>query len=606
MRPDGQPKLGVVLLGEALGEQEAKAGQPFIGPAGFRLGLMIQRAGYERSDFQILNAIWCQPPKNNMQPNVLYYDGALEACKQYWTPHVRQPECKVIVPMGNVALDTLTGERGIQAKRGYVQWSETYNSYILPTVHPSFILQGNGNWELPFIYDLRHAVKVAAEGWTPVERDYLLDPSPNAAWEWFEDLRDELVFNPELTLGDDIETPDKSASEDETNISLGFQKGPIYRIGFAYVDRYSRTRAMSLPWDANYRSVIQAIHNLPIKLIFCYRHFDVPRILAHEIRIAGRVVDLQEKWHVLHPDLPKSLEHMAPYLVPNQPAWKHLAGDMPAFYNATDAAVQVEADRRVTALLQESGLYDFYVRHIEDLNPILIYMHQKGMPIDQERRVAASLQLMALKETNREKLNEAVQDARPTKIYKKFQEGLEEVGILVTQKACSRCGKLRVNKKHPCFTKPNDLFEPARIVETLVDGRGWAKPLDFTPSQKGLLRYATYRGYKLISRWDKTEKRRKITMDKTAVQQYALNYPEDPVWALALEERELNKLLGTYVGRVTEEPEKPQSAEDLWWSEWRKAQYTTDEDGNLVRPKTVPLGSNESGSGAIHDEDIPF
>src|SRR5258706_238182 len=129
MKSEGFPELGVTLMGEALGESEAERGLPFQGAAGVRLGKMIESAGYTRKQFQILNAVWCQPDRNAEPPI-----DAIEKCKQYWEPEVKRPQTRVIVPMGNVALFALTGHEGILSKRGYVEWSERYQAYILPTV----------------------------------------------------------------------------------------------------------------------------------------------------------------------------------------------------------------------------------------------------------------------------------------------------------------------------------------------------------------------------------------------------------------------------------------------------------------------------------------
>jgi uracil-DNA glycosylase family 4 len=46
---------GVTLVGEALGQDEAEQGKPFVGKAGFRLSRLIEWAGLDRSRFDILN-----------------------------------------------------------------------------------------------------------------------------------------------------------------------------------------------------------------------------------------------------------------------------------------------------------------------------------------------------------------------------------------------------------------------------------------------------------------------------------------------------------------------------------------------------------------------
>ena len=601
MQEEGFPSLGVALMGDQATEADAKQGKPFKGTAGVRLGKMIENSGYKREDFLILSAVQCWPFKNHEPPQP-----AIEHCKRHWEPKLA-PQTKVIVPMGNVPLFATTGHEGILSRRGYVEWSEKYQAFILPTVHPSFIMRGNSNWEAAFIYDLRHAVEVARVGWKPVDRDYVLDAGLRASKEWVDGFKAAFRKNPLLWLAADLETPDKSAAEDETNINLGFLPGPIYRISFAYVDAQTgRSKCISMPWDINHLPIIKEVLGSGVAVVLCYRHFDAPRIKAHGVVIKGAVLDEQEMWHVLHSDLPKSLEHITPYLVPNQPAWKHLnVYGSQALYNAIDSGVTVEGAIRLKALLTEAKMWDLYWRDVHGLNQILIYMSDQGMPINQEKRIEASLTLSKLKEANRGKINEAASEARPSKIYKKFREGLQEVEIDDEESYCSDCGKINVTIKHPCFKVGKAVGEVPlgeRLLRT-VKAKGYVQPLDFKPSNKGLIRYAQFRGYKLHTKWDRDSQTRKIVMDENSVRKYALDNPSDKLWPLALEERELGKLLSTYVGRVTDEPEKAKSDQDKWWEQFRAAKYAKPE---VEVPKDRHPQLVTHVPSTVEDDDIPF
>lgn len=604
MREEGFPSLGVTLMGDQLGDADTKHGVPFKGSDGVRLEKMIESAGYSREDFAITNAVWCQPEKNREAPQA-----AIEHCKRHWEPKLG-PRTKVIVPLGDVALFATTGHEGILSRRGYVEWSEKYQAFILPTVHPKFIRAGNSNWEAAFLYDLRHAVEVAKDGWTPVERDYTLDAGVRASRGWVDAFLGELRRNPLLWLAADLETPDKSAAEDETNINLGFLPGPIYRISFAYVDSKGRTKCISMPWDVNHLSLIKEVLGSGVTVCLCYRHFDAPRIKAHGVVIRGAVLDEQEMWHVLHSDLPKSLEHITPYLVPNQPAWKHLnVWGSQALYNAIDSGVTVEGALRLRVLLKEAKMWDLYWRDVHQLNEILIYMSDQGMPINPQKRAEASIKLSELKEANRGKLNDAASEARPNKIYKKFREGLEEIELNDTENYCTECDK-RVpgdGKKHPHFKRGVAAGEVSlgRLAARGIKVTGYIQPLDFKPSNTGLIRYAKFRGYKLNTKWDRDSGTRKIVMDENSVRRYALDHPTDKLWPLALEERELGKLLSTYVGKLTDEPEKPRIEQDEWWAAFKAAQYVKPPEGS-VRDRSPQLVTHVPYVKGEEDDDIPF
>src|SRR5258708_4734373 len=82
MAPSGIGSNGVLLVGEALGEQEAQAGEPFVGKSGAMLDKMLTRGGMKRDDFKIANAVWCRPPGNKLS-GMWYMADALAHCSPY-------------------------------------------------------------------------------------------------------------------------------------------------------------------------------------------------------------------------------------------------------------------------------------------------------------------------------------------------------------------------------------------------------------------------------------------------------------------------------------------------------------------------------------------
>src|SRR5437870_1207423 len=102
--PDGSGRLGVVLLGEALGEQEAITGRPFQGRAGQMFNKLLSNAGFQRDDFLITNAVWCRPPSNKLEGTPLEFPVINSCYSRHLLPLITERQPKVIVPMGNVAL----------------------------------------------------------------------------------------------------------------------------------------------------------------------------------------------------------------------------------------------------------------------------------------------------------------------------------------------------------------------------------------------------------------------------------------------------------------------------------------------------------------------
>lgn len=325
---------GVMLLGEAWGQAEKARALPFQGPAGAQLAKMLHLAGLDRDDFLVTNCYWDQPPQNR-EPT----DAEIEAHRAKWESLIVQSSIKVIVPLGNVPLRAVLGLTGIQGKRGYHYWWDRYNVWIVPTVHPSFVLRGNANWSSVWVRDVCRAVETAASGPPPAPARHLsLDPSPAQATEWVR----EWEFRGQPALAFDIETPDKSDDEEEADLALGQLKGEIYRIGFAY--RWGgQTYALSVPFGAGYTELVSLLLHCAPTAVVWNRHFDVPRLRAHGVVVKGALHDAQEMWHVLQSDLFKGLEKVAPILIPGQPYWKDQSRQRPAFYNSVDSAVTIEA-----------------------------------------------------------------------------------------------------------------------------------------------------------------------------------------------------------------------------------------------------------------------
>ena len=101
-----------MLVGEAPGSREVSLGQPFVGDAGYQLSRTLERTAYCRSDFRIDNVVKCRPPKNWLE-GAPWEHGAVACCDQYLRSEVRRIKPKVVVAMGNIALRSFTGRKGI-------------------------------------------------------------------------------------------------------------------------------------------------------------------------------------------------------------------------------------------------------------------------------------------------------------------------------------------------------------------------------------------------------------------------------------------------------------------------------------------------------------
>jgi DNA polymerase len=136
---DGNPEAPVMLVGEGPGEQEDKAGKPFVGRAGQLLDRMLAAIGLDRTGVYIANMVPWRPPGNrNPTPD------ELAQCAPFLHRQVELVNPKLLVTVGNVPTQALFAtSQGITRLRG--QWKtleiNSWSGPVLPTLHPAFLLR---------------------------------------------------------------------------------------------------------------------------------------------------------------------------------------------------------------------------------------------------------------------------------------------------------------------------------------------------------------------------------------------------------------------------------------------------------------------------------
>src|SRR5688572_31668120 len=94
MRSVGQPHSGLIFVGEALGHDEAIAGQPFVGNAGHLLNKLLRRLKLRRDHVLVSNVVWCRPPDNDLDA----YPSAIQKC----LPHLVEVVAKLKIGRAHV------------------------------------------------------------------------------------------------------------------------------------------------------------------------------------------------------------------------------------------------------------------------------------------------------------------------------------------------------------------------------------------------------------------------------------------------------------------------------------------------------------------------
>jgi len=131
----GNPRAGLLFVGEGPGADEDARGEPFVGRAGKKLDEMIRSIGLARADVYIANVVKCRPP-NNREPE----PDEVATCAPFLLAQIAAIRPRVIVTLGAPAARTLLGTReGITRLRGH--WQEYAGIPVMPTFHPAYLLR---------------------------------------------------------------------------------------------------------------------------------------------------------------------------------------------------------------------------------------------------------------------------------------------------------------------------------------------------------------------------------------------------------------------------------------------------------------------------------
>jgi len=133
----GNPKAGLVFVGEGPGADEDEQGLPFVGRAGKKLTEIIEKGmGLNREkDTYICNIVKCRPP-GNRDPEA----DEIAACQPFLVKQLLAIRPRVIVALGKPAASTLLGRPvAITKERGI--WQEYEGIPLMPTFHPAYLLR---------------------------------------------------------------------------------------------------------------------------------------------------------------------------------------------------------------------------------------------------------------------------------------------------------------------------------------------------------------------------------------------------------------------------------------------------------------------------------
>jgi uracil-DNA glycosylase len=142
---EGAQAAQVMFVGEQPGDQEDRAGKPFVGPAGRLLDEALVTAGIDRSKTYVTNAVkhfkWQARGKRRIHQKPNWTE--MTACRPWLEAELAVVKPRVLVLLGATAAQSLLGRQfRVTQHRGELVESELANA-VTATIHPSAILRGD-------------------------------------------------------------------------------------------------------------------------------------------------------------------------------------------------------------------------------------------------------------------------------------------------------------------------------------------------------------------------------------------------------------------------------------------------------------------------------
>jgi DNA polymerase len=140
---EGKASAEVMFVGEQPGDQEDKAGKPFVGPAGRLLDEALEDAGIDRSTVYVTNAVkhfkWQARGKRRIHQKPNWSE--IAACRPWLDAELAVVEPRVLVCLGATAAQALLGRQFRVTKERGKPVESDLAEHVLATIHPSSILR---------------------------------------------------------------------------------------------------------------------------------------------------------------------------------------------------------------------------------------------------------------------------------------------------------------------------------------------------------------------------------------------------------------------------------------------------------------------------------
>lgn len=402
VKAEGRLNSRIVLIGEAPGKEEALQGRPFCGPSyEKRLKWWWREVGLQRRDFYIDNVYPFRPPNNKLA-------AADPADVGKWTQdlhsriaRLKNPE--LIVVTGEVALNALTGRRGISKWRGSILSYESPVDgrviKVIPTYHPAYTFR-----------QPKHQ-RTCQEDWKRIARELergpeIIEPEvDHVALPTLDDIS--WWVGAYIGAGQERVAPELVIDAEWAPIKKDRPEIQLLCVGFAVDGVHS----ICIPTTLDYWGR-KADLETAMQWVAWLCESDVPKVLHHGhsdayvlgmppygIGIEAYDWDTLGMHHCLDPGaVSHTLDFLSSIFNEHYCFWKEEAKDAESIakyasdlhalyaYNGMDVRATHELFVTFKRMLERQGLMDQYVEFYRSVMPALIRLSMTGMRVDDSLR----------------------------------------------------------------------------------------------------------------------------------------------------------------------------------------------------------------------------
>jgi uracil-DNA glycosylase family protein len=147
---EGTLSSEVMLVGEQPGDQEDRAGAPFVGPAGRMLDQALEEAGIDRRRTYVTNAVkhfkWKARGTRRIHDKPSWTEQM--ACRPWLEAEIAIVKPRALVLMGATAAQSLLGKSFRVTQNRGVPVESDLAELVTATIHPSAILRSDDREEM--------------------------------------------------------------------------------------------------------------------------------------------------------------------------------------------------------------------------------------------------------------------------------------------------------------------------------------------------------------------------------------------------------------------------------------------------------------------------